>query len=297
MRMGSSSVVVIWAKATHVPADGRERASMPHRTESARHGIYRSRAADDNGERGGQLSVSKGVHMKHRNSARVLAALSLAAAMGMAHAIGVDDAKSDFLPTYAGAKGADLDVINSFVTYNPSTDSFVFSGTMNGDIGTTPKGFYVWGVDRGAGTPGFAPDGLPNILFDAVVVFNNDGTGRVLQLGPGATPTPLPAGSIFSAGSTIVGSVPGSLLPSTGFDKAHYTWNLWPRDGNLPMGFPQISDFAPDDHNTPVTVLGAGMPAPVPEPESYLLLAAGLGAIALRLRRRRSEEPGDLAHA
>jgi hypothetical protein len=225
--------------------------------------------------------------MKHRTRARLVVALSLTGAMGWAQAIGVDDPKADFLPSYVGIKGADLDVINSFVTYNPATDKFVFSGTMNGDIGSTPKGFYVWGVDRGAGSAEFAADGLPNILFDAVVIFNNDGTGFVLQL-PGGAPVNLPANSILSAGSTIIGSVSGSLLPSTGFDKTQYTWNLWPRDGNLPMGFPQISDFAPDASNLPVTVLGSTVP--IPEPESYVLLAAGLAAIGLRLRRRRPQD-------
>lgn len=224
--------------------------------------------------------------MKHRTSARLVAALSLAGAVGWAHAIGADDPRSDFLPTYGGIKGADLDVLNSYVTYNPATDMFVFSGTMDGDIGSTSKGFYVWGVDRGAGTAGFAANGLPDILFDAVVILNNDGTGRVLPLNGGA-PTDLAAGSILHAGSTILGQVPGSLLPSTGFDKTQYTWNLWPRDGNLPMGFPQISDFAPDTHNAAVTVLGAVQA--VPEPESYALLAAGLGVMAFKLRRRRQQ--------
>jgi hypothetical protein len=234
--------------------------------------------------------------MTHRSSARYFVALSLAAAMGAAQAIGVDDPKSVFLPTYAGIKGADLDVLNSYVTYNPATDMFVFSGTMNGDIGATPKGFYVWGVDRGAGTAGFAADGLPNILFDSVVVLNNDGTGFVLNFGPGATPTPLAAGSIVSMGSTILGGVAGSMLPSAGFAKTDYTWNLWPRDGNLPMAFPQISDFAPDTVNAPLTVLGGTVTVPVPEPESYALLALGLGAIGLALRRRRAHDAGVVAY-
>ena len=220
--------------------------------------------------------------MKLLSRLALLSAISLGLAPSLSHAIGVSDATGDFVAGYTGSHQGDLDVIGSFVTYNPGTDMFVFAGTMNGDIGLSPAGFYVWGVDRGAGTPEFAPNGLPDILFDAVVVFNQDGSGRVVDLGTG-TPTELPAGTAQVVGSTIIGQVSGSLLASTGFAKTDYTWNLWPRDGTLPMGFGQISDFAPDDVNAPVIALTT----PVPEPAATALLALGLGGLAgLRLARR-----------
>jgi len=211
-----------------------------------------------------------------------LAAFSLALASPLAHAIGVNDATGDFVAGYTGSHLGDLDVVGSFVTYNASTDTFVFAGTMNGDIGLSPSGFYVWGVDRGAGMAEFAPNGLPNILFDAVVVFNQDGSGRVVDLGTG-TPTDLPAGTAQVVGSTIIGAVSGSMLASTGFDKTAYTWNLWPRDGTLPMGFAQISDFAPDTDNAPVLVVGT---APVPEPSTLALLGLGIASLVGWRKRR-----------
>ena len=204
----------------------------------------------------------------------LLSCFCLAAlAAGQAQAIGITDARGDYVPGFTGSKAGDLDVIGSFVTYNRANDTFVFSGTMDADIGTTPGGFYVWGVNKGAGTAGFAANGYGGILFDAVVILNSNGTGRVGGVN-------LAAGSVLISGTTIMALVPGSLLPSTGFAKPAYTWNLWPRDPTL-TGFAAISDFAPDNSNAPVTVLGA-----VPEPTTALLLAVGLAGLALRARQR-----------
>jgi len=210
---------------------------------------------------------------------RWLCAAALAASPVLGHAFsGITDRPNDFLSTFAGqASSTDLDVLSATVLYNPATDLFTLSSTMSGAIGSTPAGFYVWGVNRGAGTAGFAANGIDGVLFDRVVLLRPDGTGSI-----GGGPA-LAAGSVTISGDTITGVVSGSLLESTGFKKSDYTWNLWPRDGAF-TGFTAISDFAPDNANFTSTV------AAVPEPQSYAMMLAGLGIVgAAAWRRRRSE--------
>ena len=214
-------------------------------------------------------------------SMKALCVAALMVASPWSMAAGVNDAFGDYVPGFSGSKLGDLDVLSSIVTYNPTTDKFVFSGTFAADVGTTAGGFYVWGVNRGAGTAGFAANGLTNVLFDSVVIFNQDGSARITGTSPA---TLLPAGSVKIFGSTIIGEIDGSFLPSTGFAKTGYTWNLWPRDGTL-TGFAAISDFAPDNSNVGVTVVGVGA---VPEPETYALMALGLCALAF-MRGKRAE--------
>ena len=214
-----------------------------------------------------------------------LAALALAA--GSAQAIGISDATGDFLPSYTGVIGGDLDVIGAFVTYNPNTDRFVFSATLDADIGTTPGAVYVFGIDRGAGTARFAAAGLTGVLFDTVLVINQDGSGLVNRLaGANAGSTPLAAGTALSVGSSLFVSVAGSELASNGFAKTAYTWNLWPRGPGV-SGFAGIPDFAPDNSNAPTVNL-----SPVPEPAAALMLAAGLAVLALGARRRPQAQAG-----
>jgi len=165
---------------------------------------------------------------------------------------GVKDPVGDFLPTYTGPHGADLDVVRTRVSLIGT--HFIFSAKLNGNIGTTNGAFYVWGVNRGAGFINFASLGLPNIVYDAIVVIFPDGTGRVRLFSP-APPveTALPPGSITISGNTFRAVVPASFLPSQGFAFADYGQNLWPRCGCIqPFGNPQIADFAPDDRNAPL---------------------------------------------
>ncbi|MBD9354419.1 hypothetical protein [Methylomonas albis] len=196
-----------------------------------------------------------------------------------ANASVVNDPAGDYLATYAGSQTGDLDVITASVTYNPASDIFHFESTFAGAIGGSPSGFYILGFDRGAGTARFFANGLPNILFDSVVRFNMDGGGAVTLLAPTSGSTALAVGTANIQGKQLIADIAGSLLPSTGFAKTDYTWNLWPRDGALPGGFGQISDFAPDASNQAVQV--------VPLPGAFWLFGSVFAMFKLVGNRKR----------
>ena len=208
---------------------------------------------------------------------KILALAILAAAILSveARATTVSDPTDDFLASFSGPHGADLDVVSTTALLSGS--NIVLSATMNGAIGTTPGGLYVWGLDRGAGavTANFGSLGLSNIIFDAVVVVLPDGSGQVVTLGVTPVMTPLDPGAVTISGNSFSAVVPVALLPSNGFATLNYTQNLWPRYGGVTSD-DQISDFAPD--STMATISA-------PEPASLGLLGLS-GLLLARLRGR-----------
>lgn len=186
----------------------------------------------------------------------------------------ISDPAGDFLSTYTGPHGADLDVISASGTY--LGDRYVFTGGFDGTIGTTAGGVYVFGVDRGQGTARFASFGSA-VVFDSVVIVNPFGTSSVRDF-IANTLTALSPGAVTFSGANLEVDVGAGLLPSTGYAVDQYTFNLWPRNGLTNIN--QIADFAPDNSNASVGVA---------EPASMAMLGTGLlFAAGVRRRTRRS---------
>jgi hypothetical protein len=187
------------------------------------------------------------------------------------------DPLGDFLPSYVGPQAGDLDVLS--VGVRRSATTFTLSSTLAADIGTTPGGFYVWGINRGLGTARFVA-GVPSVgagvLFDSVLLLRPNGTGNFNDLITPGNSFALAPGAITIKGATISGVVSIASIPSTGFSAADYTFNLWPRAPGAGNTF--ISDFAPDASN---------VASFVPEPASWAMLIAGFGLTGAALRRRR----------
>jgi hypothetical protein len=196
-------------------------------------------------------------------------------------AVTIGDPVGDFLPTYTGIKGGDLDVISSQVSLNGS--QLFFSATLAAAVGTTPGALYVFGLDRGQGTQRFlasTPSVGAGVFFDSVVILNPNGTAQFTDNLNAANSIPALSGGSSISGNQISGTFNISQFPSTGFAPSAYTWNLWPRVSTI-AGTPGISDFAPNASNASVSV-------PEPSDIGGLLVAAGC-AVFLKTRKSKSK--------
>jgi hypothetical protein len=192
------------------------------------------------------------------------AALCVAGFAAQTQALPFIDASNDLLPSYAGPKDADLDVVQADVVIDPRAQTITFSGTMRGNIDTRSPKIYVFGIDRGRGTAGrdLVFQGLiggepkigSNVLWDAAVALTAGGQALFFDvLNPGLVPLPDVAVSVN--GNQISATVPLALFPSQGFKFKEYTYNLWPRS-ELSLANTVLSDFAPDNGVAPVSIAG-----------------------------------------
>lgn len=189
--------------------------------------------------------------------ALLAAAVTFAAQPEHARAQFIEDPEGDILPTYTGPHHPGMDVVAHEVTLKG--DHLIFFGRMAGPIAPTQEigALYLFGVDRGRGTPRFlnapaAPPVIgPSVTWDLIVRINPNGTGLVNNVIAGIS-TPLPPANIRISGNEFVAIVPlHLLLPAATRPPHEWTYNLWPRNG---VGLNvQVSDLAPDDGNSPVT--------------------------------------------
>ena len=209
--------------------------------------------------------------MEKRTLALALAPLAFATP---AIASTTTDPVGDFLPSYTGPQTGEFDVTNLSVLYDPSTSLFRIAGTLAGNIDPETDGYYIIGVNTGAGAiDPFGSIGQPDVEFDKVVVVAGEGEAFI-----GNEDLTF---DIF--GSSFVVLVPLSLLPSTGADPLDYGFNLWPRtEIDTPGNLAHISDFAPNNALLKATA--------VPEPVTWMtmLLGFGLAGASLRFRRARA---------
>lgn len=210
----------------------------------------------------------------------ILAAAFFATALPLS-ATSVADPAGDYLPEYAGPANADLDILSASITR--STAGVFLWTRMAGAIGDTVGGATFWGVNRGTGFPGLVTSGPPaigpaSILFDAIVVFNFSGAGRIRTFGGGGfVDTPLDPGTVTIWGDSIGAFIPFALLPSTGFEEEEYGYVNWSRSALGSQTF--IADFAPED--------ASALASLVPEPASWALMIGGFGIVGVAARRKR----------
>ena len=169
------------------------------------------------------------------------------------------EAANTFYKDYTGPQRPALSAIAADGSFSTGAQTITVTAKMAGPVFTGGPNFYVWGWDRGGASTGAAPfPDEPNVKFNAVLVVTADpanGTTLtgIINLLDGSAPKPVTP--VLAAADTIQVSFPASMLPSTGFTAANYTWNLWPRNGLGGTPAAQIASFIPDNQMATLLVL------------------------------------------
>ncbi|HZW52478.1 MAG TPA: hypothetical protein VFF00_00525 [Candidatus Elarobacter sp.] len=187
-----------------------------------------------------------------------LGGCSGAAPAALANSFRFTEAAGTFYKDYTGPQRPALSAIAADGSFTSSSQTISVIARMAGPVFAGGPNFYVWGWDRGGAASGAAPfPDEPNVKFNAVLVVVADpangttltGTINLLDGSPPQTVSPA-----LAAPDTIVVTFPASMLPSTGFSPAQYTWNLWPRNGLGGSPAAQIASFIPDNTMAPLIV-------------------------------------------
>jgi hypothetical protein len=161
------------------------------------------------------------------------------------------EAAGTFYKDYTGPQRPALSAIGADGALSIGAQTITVTAKMAGPVFAGGPNFYVWGWDRGGASTGAAPfPDEPNVKFNAVLVVTADpanGTTLtgIINLLDGSAPKAVTP--VLAAADTIQVTFPASMLPSTGFTAANYTWNLWPRNGLGGTPAAQIASFIPDN--------------------------------------------------
>jgi hypothetical protein len=183
--------------------------------------------------------------------AAVLAGCSGSAPAALANSFRYTEAAGTFYRDYTGPQRPALSAIAADGVYDRTSQTITVIARMAGPVFAGGPNYYVWGWDRGGAASGTAPfPDEPNVKFNAVLVVEADPANGTTLTGfinllDGSPPQPV--SPQLAAPDTISVTFPASMLPSTGFTPAQYTWNLWPRNalGGSPAA--QIASFIPDN--------------------------------------------------
>jgi hypothetical protein len=161
------------------------------------------------------------------------------------------EAAGTFYKDYTGPQRPAISAVGADGVFATGPQTITLFAKMAGPVFTGGPNYYVWGFDRGGASATAAPfPDEPNVKFNAVLVVTADPangntlTGTINLLNGAAA---QPVTPVLTAADTIQVTFPASMLPTTGFTPAQYTWNLWPRSvlGGTPAA--GIASFIPDN--------------------------------------------------